>query len=131
MLRHIDMPADRITVVDGDDHTVDIAKYREMGVKYQVKPIVPGNMAEVLKAHLEAGDMLINLSVDVSSVALMNWCQANGCTYHDTCIQPWAHYYANSPHAVHDRTHYVPRHQEQENAPQQTANGTPPRVTPT
>src|SRR3546814_20598808 len=70
ILRHIDMPADRITVVDGDDHTVDIAKYREMGVKYQVKPIVPGNMEEVLKAHLEAGDMLINLSVDVSSVAL-------------------------------------------------------------
>lgn len=123
ILRHIDMPADRITVVDGDDHTVDIAKYREMGVKYQVKPIVPGNMEEVLKAHLEAGDMLINLSVDVSSVALMNWCQANGCTYLDTCIEPWANYYDNSAIPVHERTNYFLRYSAQENAKKWAANG--------
>ena len=67
LVKHIDMPLDRITVVDGDDHSADIAKYRDMGVKYLVNPIVPDNMDEVLKAHLEPGGMLLNLSVSVSS----------------------------------------------------------------
>ncbi len=115
LVKHIDMPLDRITVVDGDDHSADIAKFREMGVKYVVKPIVPANMEEVLSTYLEPGSMLLNLSVNVSSVALMNWCQANGCTYLDTCIEPWAHYYDNPNIPVHERTNYYLRHTAKEN----------------
>jgi homospermidine synthase len=115
LVKHIDMPLDRITVVDGEDHSADIAKYRAMGVKYLVDPIVPENMAEVLKTHLEPGGMLLNLSVSVSSIELMNWCQANGCTYLDTCIEPWANYYDNPRIPVEQRTNYYLRHLAQEN----------------
>ncbi|GIK98887.1 MAG: homospermidine synthase [Alphaproteobacteria bacterium] len=115
LLKHIDMPLDRIAVVDGDDHSAEIARYREMGVKYEVRPIVPGNMDEVLGAHLEPGGMLINLSVNVSSIDLMNWCQAHGCTYLDTCIEPWAHYYDNPDIPMEERTNYYLRHLAREN----------------
>ena len=49
LVKHIDMPLDRIAVVDGDDHTAEIARYRQMGVKYEVRPIVPENMDAVLR----------------------------------------------------------------------------------
>ena len=61
LVKHIDMPADRIAVVDGDDHSAEMAPYRKLGVTYEVRPIVPGNMNEVLSAHLEPGGMLLNL----------------------------------------------------------------------
>src|SRR3546814_12393240 len=67
--------------------------------------------------------MLINLPVDVSSVALMNCGQANGCTYRDTCIEPWANYYDNSAIPVHERTNYFLRYSAQENAQKWAANG--------
>lgn len=110
LIKHIEMPLDRIAVVDGDDHTAEVARFRQMGVKYEVRPIVPENMDQVLSAHLEPGGMLLNLSVSVGSIDLMNWCQAHGCTYLDTCIEPWAHYYDNPDIPMHVRTNYHLRH---------------------
>ncbi len=127
LVKHIDMPLDRITVVDGDDHSAEIAKYRDMGVKYLVSPIVPDNMDQMLKAHLEPGGMLLNLSVSVSSMELMNWCQANGCTYLDTCIEPWANYYDNAAIPVEQRTNYYLRHLARENG-RTWAKGAPTAV---
>src|SRR5690606_37551090 len=75
LLRHFDMPADRITVVDADDHRAAIEPYRKQGVRYVLQPITPDNMAEVLGAHVEAGGLVLNLSVNVSSIAVMDWCR--------------------------------------------------------
>lgn len=82
----------------------------ELGIGYSVRPIVPGNLNEVLSRELGAGDLLINVSVDVSSIALIEWCQAHGVLYLDTCVEPWAGGYvvdANRSHA--DTTNYALR----------------------
>ncbi len=38
---------------------------------------------------LGAGDFLLNVSVDVSSIALIKLCHRQGALYLDTCIEPW------------------------------------------
>lgn len=106
LLRHFDMPADRITVVDADDHRAAIEPYRKQGVRYVLQPITPDNMAEVLGAHVEAGGLVLNLSVNVSSIAVMDWCRRYGVLYLDTCIEPWGHYYDNPEIPNHERTNY-------------------------
>ncbi len=106
LLRHFDMPADRITVVDADDHRAAIEPYRKQGVRYVLQPITPDNMAEVLGAHVEAGGLVLNLSVNVSSIAVMDWCRRHGVLYLDTCIEPWGHYYDNPEIPNHERTNY-------------------------
>ena len=35
------------------------------------------------------GDFVLNLSVDVSSIALIKLCHEKGALYLDTCIEPW------------------------------------------
>src|SRR5690606_15090214 len=95
LVRHFDMPLDRITVVDADDHSAEIAPYRKLGVNYVLKPVTPDNMAEVLETHVGTGGLVLNLSVDVSSIAVMNWCRTHGTLYLDTCIEPWGGYYNN------------------------------------
>jgi homospermidine synthase len=81
-----------------------------LGIAYSVKPLVPENLDEVLSAELDQGDLLINVSVDVSSVALINWCQAHGVLYLDTCVEPWAGgYLVDDSRSQADTTNYALR----------------------
>jgi homospermidine synthase len=109
IIRHFDMPLDRIAVVDGADHGPDIAPYVAQGVRYIVDPIVPDNLDRILSAHVGAGDLVLNLSVEVSSHDLIEWCHRHGTLYLDTCIEPWAHYYDNASIPEHERTNYYLR----------------------
>jgi homospermidine synthase len=42
-----------------------------------------------LEPRIGRGDFLLNVSVDVSSVALIEFCQERGALYLDTCVEPW------------------------------------------
>ena len=88
ILRHIDIPRDRIAIVSGDTRGQEIAA--ENGVSFTVSPLTRQNYRDVLSPLLRPGDFLLNLSVDVSSVALIALCQQQGALYLDTCIEPWA-----------------------------------------
>ena len=87
LLRHIDMPHDRICIVTGDERgRAEAAHY---GIKFQVTPLTRENYRAVLEPLIGKGDFLLNLSVDVSSVALVELCYEKGAMYMDTCIEPW------------------------------------------
>ncbi|HVY15068.1 MAG TPA: saccharopine dehydrogenase C-terminal domain-containing protein [Rhodopila sp.] len=107
ILRHIDMPADRITIVTGDDRGKAVAE--AFGVRFVVQPITPDNYADTLGALVGAGDFLLNLSVDVSSVALIVFCQARGALYLDTCVEPWAGGYTDTSLTPSQRSNYALR----------------------
>lgn len=55
---------------------------------------------------LDDNTFLINLSVDVSSLDLVAYCQERGAKYLDTCIEPWAGYYTNTTIDLNYRTNY-------------------------
>jgi len=54
------------------------------------------NYRRTLEPLLKAGDFLLNLSVDVSSLALIELARERGALYLDTCIEPWAGGYVDS-----------------------------------
>jgi len=88
ILRHIDMPRERITILSADDRGAEVAAAH--GIAHAVQPITRANVRAVLSARLGRGDFLLNLSVDVSSVALVELCRELGALYLDTCVEPWA-----------------------------------------
>jgi homospermidine synthase len=114
--RHFDMPLSQMAIVEADDSSADLKPYTERGLRYEAKPIVPQNMEAVLGKYLGRGDLLINLSVEVSSIDLMNWCQKAGALYIDTCIEPWAGTYDNPKLSPHERSNYHLRYLAIENA---------------
>jgi len=57
---------------------------------YHNLPLTPANCRNVLPNFVSRGDLLINVSVDVSSYDLVKWCQAHSVFYIDTCVEPWA-----------------------------------------
>lgn len=121
--RHLDMPMDRIAVIDGEDHRADIAPFLAKGVNYVVQPLVRENLHAMLGKYLAKGDIVINLSVEVSSLAIIEWCQSAGVLYIDTCIEPWANYYDNKEIPEGQRTNYWLRHAVLEKAKTWPKNG--------
>jgi homospermidine synthase len=107
ILRHIGTSPERITVVSADERGAEVAVH--YGVKFIVDPILPGNLESRLGPLLGKGDFLINVSVDVSSIALIEFCQARGALYLDTCIEPWAGGYTDPSTPAARRTNYALR----------------------
>ncbi len=107
LLRHIEMPPERILVVKPDTEGLDIA--RAYGAKTLVATVTPDNLREVLAPRLAPGDFLLNLSVDVSSAALIALARERGALYLDTCIEPWAGGYSDASLAPAQRTNYALR----------------------
>ena len=107
ILRHIDIAPERITIVTADERGRDVAA--EYGVTFQVVPITRENIDAVLRPMLGIGDFLLNLSVDVSSVALMDLCRNAGVLYLDTCVEPWAGGYTDPSLSASQRSNYALR----------------------
>jgi homospermidine synthase len=107
ILRHIDMPKERIEIVTSDARGVEIAK--QLGIHHTVLPLTRDNYAAELRARLSAGDFLLNLSVDVSSVALVQLCREIGALYLDTCVEPWAGGYTDPALSPSQRSNYALR----------------------
>ncbi len=104
ILRHIDMKAEQITIITADPRGKEEAK--EYGIKFIEQPLLRDNYRDVLQPHLGKGDFLVNLSVDVSSVALIELSQEFGCFYLDTVVEPWTGFYTNSKLLPSERSNY-------------------------
>jgi len=105
ILRHFGITAKNITVVTADEHGKEVAV--KEGIKHIVHPITSENSRKVLGPLIKQCDMLLNLSVDVSSVDLAQLAQEKGCLYMDTCIEPAAGGYMQG--TLGDRTNYAQR----------------------
>jgi homospermidine synthase len=107
ILRHIGTSSDRITIVTAENSGRSEAE--QFGVKFVKTALTRENYRQVLEPLLDAGDFLLNLSVDVSSAALVQLARERGALYLDTCIEPWAGGYTD-PHATVDsRSNYTRR----------------------
>jgi homospermidine synthase len=107
ILRHVGITADRITIVTAD--VGGRAEAAEFGVKFVKQPLTRENYRQVLEPLLAKGDFLLNLSVDVSSVALIQLAHEKGALYLDTCIEPWPGGYTDPTVSPARRTNYALR----------------------
>lgn len=71
--------------------------------------VKPGSFHRGLARHLRAGDLLLNLSVDVSSLDLVEWCADHGVLYVDTSIEPWPGVFDNPMLSLREPTNYLTR----------------------
>ena len=86
ILRHIDVARDRMVIIDPDDASRSIAEFA--GIRFEKVALQPDTLREILSPLLTPGGFLVNLSVGVSSVALIELCREHGALYLDTCIEP-------------------------------------------
>lgn len=107
ILRHLEVPKDRITIVTAEPRGAEVAA--EYGVRFIQQPLTRDNYQDVLRPLLGPDDFLLNLSVDVSSVALMLLAREQGALYLDTCVEPWAGGYTDPSLSASQRSNYALR----------------------
>ncbi|WP_019853336.1 saccharopine dehydrogenase NADP-binding domain-containing protein [Actinopolyspora mortivallis] len=89
LLRHVDLDPRRLTVMDFVEPPAGVEQALAAGARYVRHRLTRENFAGTLGAELGAGDVLINLTWDVDSCALVEWCHRNGVHYLDTSIETW------------------------------------------
>jgi len=107
ILRHIDMRPEQITIVTADESGRGVAS--EYGIKFRVEPLTPANYTAILRRELRRGDFLVNAAFDVSSMAVIEWCQQNGVRYIDACLEPWRGGHCDLSVPAYRRSNYAHR----------------------
>jgi len=107
ILRHLDVARERITIVSADEHGRGQAE--AAGVRFLAQPVTRANYRQLLEPLLGPDDFLVNVSVEVSSVALVEFCRQRGALYLDTCIEPWAGAYVDPTLSPSQRSNYALR----------------------
>ena len=116
VLRHIGIDPKKITVIEAGEHA-QLFKTRNgtSGVKYIPLKIVKSNLDSTLSEHLSAGDLLINVSLNIDGIAIVKWCLDNDVMYCDTSIERWEDEPDESIPKMEERTLYF-AHQEMRKA---------------
>ena len=107
VLRHIGIAPERITIVTAEDRgRLEAEQY---GIKFVQERLTRETYRRVLNPLLGRGDFVINVSVEVSSLALIKLCWEKGAMYLDTCIEPWPGGYTDPTMPAGKRTNYAMR----------------------
>jgi homospermidine synthase len=107
LLRHIEIDRARMTIITAEPRGRAIAA--EYGIAFQEAALTRENYRARLDSMIGRGDFLLNLSVDVSSTALIELCQEKGALYLDTCIEPWPGGYTDPNLPPSARSNYALR----------------------
>lgn len=104
LLRHIDILPEQISILAADDDGKNEAF--AYGVPHRVAPLLQDNFQRILDEFIEPGDFLINLSINVSSIDLIRYCQTHRALYLDACIEPWEGGYTDPSLTISARSNY-------------------------
>jgi homospermidine synthase len=107
LLRHLEIGPDQITIVTAEPRGHEVAA--EYGIRFIETGLTRENYRTMLEPRLGRGDLLLNVSVDVSSAALIELCQEKGALYLDTCIEPWPGGYTDPSLPPAARSNYALR----------------------
>jgi homospermidine synthase len=108
--RHFEFDRSRFVVIDPDDsHRALLEKH---GVAFVHDEVTRDNYRKLLTPLLTNGGgqgFCVNLSVDVSSVAVMELCRDLGSLYIDTVAEPWRGFYFDKNLGPAARSNYMLR----------------------
>jgi homospermidine synthase len=100
--KHIENP--NVTIISEDNRNSDITE--QYNLTRILKKIEKDSYKELLSNYTSDGDLVINLTVDVSSQDLIDYCMLNNLNYIDTCIQPWPGFFDNFSMSDSERSNY-------------------------
>ena len=108
--RHIAFDREKFVVIAPDDRDRGLLDERQ--IRFMHLPITRDNYREALTPLLTVGPgrgMIVNLSVDTSSVDLMAFAKDVDAFYIDTVVEPWPGLYTDATRSVSERSNYALR----------------------
>ena len=111
VLKLIDMPASKITIMDFADNRSRVQDALKQGVQYVMKRVTRENYKQLLAEYVGAGDLIIDLAWNIACTAMLEWCREKQVLYVNTSVEEWDPY---SDEQRNDPTKYTlyTRHME-------------------
>ena len=107
LLKHLQLPPERVTVLDFVDCRKAIAPYVAQGVRYYREQITFENYELELSKHVGAGDVIVDLAFNIDCAALLEFCRRNGVLYVNTSVEVWDPYTNAESKTPPERTLYA------------------------
>jgi homospermidine synthase len=108
--RHIAFDRAKFVVIAPDDSDRRLLDERQ--IRFIHKALTKENYRDILTPLLTTGPgrgMIVNLSVDTSSVDLMEFSKDLDAFYIDTVVEPWPGLYTNRNRSISERSNYALR----------------------
>ena len=108
--RHIAFDRAKLSVIAPDDRDRRLLDERQ--IRFMHQAVTKENYRDLLGPLLRAGPgraMMVNLSVDTSSIDLMAFARELDAFYIDTVVEPWPGLYTDRSKSVSERSNYALR----------------------
>ena len=92
VLELIEMPPQKITIMDFVDNRSRIKGALDKGVKYTMERVTPSNYGQLLGKYVGPGDMIIDLAWNIECISIVQWCRRNEVLYVNTSVEEWNPY---------------------------------------
>ncbi len=92
LLRHLNTPASKITIMDFVDNRFRVQDSLKKGVHYVFDRITKDNYKKLLVKYVGAGDLIVDLAWNIEAWAILDWCRENEVLYANTSIEEWDPY---------------------------------------
>ncbi len=90
--RHVDVPANRITVLDFADVRAKIQDSLQAGVVFRQERLTRDNYKSLLGSLVGPGDVIVDLSWNVETFDMLSWCAEHDVRYMNTSLEEWDPY---------------------------------------
>lgn len=88
----VDFDPKKLKIIDFVDVSESIATYLAKGAQFHKFTITQDNYESTLSKYLKPGDMLLDLSWNIDTCALLDYCHKNGILYVNTSVEVWDPY---------------------------------------
>lgn len=92
VLKLIEMPPGKITIMDFVDNRARVKDALAKGVSYVMERITPENYTSLLSKYVGSGDMIIDLAWNIECITMLEWCRKNNVLYANTSVEEWDPY---------------------------------------
>jgi len=103
ILEHIDIPKEKITVIDFEDRSEKIKPFTDMGVNFFQEKITPESLSPILQKYAGDNGMVIDLAWNIGANDIIKWCHDHNTLYMNASVELWD---PNRPVKIFDKTLY-------------------------
>lgn len=107
LFAHLPVPPSAYTVIDFAEVAADARWVTERGATFVPGRVTRENYRDLLSAHLDRGDLLVDLAWNIGTLDLLEWCRGRGVRYVNASLELWDPYAEGWTQPTATRTLYA------------------------
>lgn len=92
LFKHVELDPKRVVLMDFVEVPTSVQFAIDKGAKFVREKITPDNYDSLLSKHLRNGDIILDLTWEIDTCDILDWCYHNGVRYINSSLEVWDPY---------------------------------------